>query len=306
MGIIKFEDEWDELCPIFIFNKEDIEQIATGVLIDIWDNTYLLTASHVVDHFYIEKKELYIPTKKGFEPISGVYNHSHLKEGESRDDDNIDFSFFKLSNELKSNLIDFEPIKENKINLSIDFTLDDKYKESNQLITRNYIKESTNYLKNNYASFNDNQLEQFASIISDITIVFAGYPISKSKNKNNITTSEIVYYHGRAVEKSKYETLMLNYNINIIAESGKHGSMNKDYVKSISPKKTGISGGGIYKIVKGNNGFHDRKLIGIGHTKKDKEHLLIGTNINYCLSQIYKREKYKKKYNKTLERNSLP
>lgn len=77
-----------------------------------------------------------------------------------------------------------------------------------------------------------------------------------------------------------------------MAEFGKNGSMNKDYVKSTPPQKTGISGGGIYKIIKSNDGFHDRELIGIGHTKKDKQHLLIGTNINYCLSQIYKQERY--------------
>lgn len=290
MGIIKFKDEWDELCPIFIFNQEEIEQIATGVLIEIWNNTYLLTASHVIDHFYIEKKELYIPTKNGFELISGIYHHSHLQEGESRDDDNIDFSFFKLSNELKSNLVDFEPIQENKINLSIDFTLNEKYKRHNQLLTKNYIKKSNTFIKNNHTNFNHNLLENYTSTISDITIIFAGYPISKSKNKNNKTYSEIVYYHGSAVEKSEYETFSLNYKINIMAEFGKYGSMDKDYVKFISPKKTGISGGGIYKIVKGNNGFQNRELIGIGHTKKDKQHLLIGTNINYCLSQIYKQE----------------
>lgn len=213
MGIIKFKDEWDELCPIFIYNQENIEQIAIGVLIDIWNNIYLLTASHVVDHFYIEKKELYIPTKNGFEPISGVYNHSHLKEGELREDDYIDFSFFKLSNELKLNLIDFVPLKENKINLSIDFTLNDKYKKSKLLLTKDYIKRSSNYIKDNYTNFNDNLSEQFASIISDITIIFAGYPISKSKSKDNITYSEIFYYHGCAVEKSIYEKLSLNDKI---------------------------------------------------------------------------------------------
>ena len=293
MGIIKFQDEWDELCSIFIYNENDIEQIGTGVLIDIWNNTYLLTASHVVDHFYIDKKELYIPTKNGFEPISGTYNYSHLNKGESRNDDNIDFSFFKLSNELILNLIDFDPIKENKINFSIDFTLNDKYKKIKQLVEKKDIKNNINYLQNNYTNLDDKLIGQYSSNISDITITFAGYPKSKSKSKsrNNINTSEIVYYHGGAVDKSEYEMLKLNYDINIIAEFGKYGSMNKDYIKSIAPKKTGISGGGIYKIVKGNNGFYDRELIGIGHTKKDRQNLLIGTNINYCLSQIYKQEK---------------
>lgn len=290
MSIIEFQNEWDELCPIFIYNEENIEQIATGVLIDIWNNTYLLTASHVVDHFYLGKKELFIPTKNGFERISGLYIHSHLKEGESRDNDVIDFSYFKLSDDLKQNLIYFVPLQENQINLSVDFTLDEKYQKYHHLLTKNNVRDSNNYFRNNYASFTDNILEQFTSIISDITITFAGYPITKSKTKNNMTYSEIVYYHGGSVEKSVYDKLSLNHNINIVAQFGKHGSMDKNYFKIISPNKTGISGGGIYKIIKGNNGFCDRELIGIGHTKKDKEHLLIGTNINYCLSQIYKQE----------------
>jgi hypothetical protein len=291
LGIVKFKDEWDELCPIFIYNNKNIEQVGTGVLIDIWENTYLLTASHVVDLFYIEKKELYIPTKNGFELISGTYNHSHLIKGESRINDNIDFSFFKLSTELKLNLVDFKPLQKNKINLSIDFTLSDKFKKFNKLLTRNNIKNTNVYLKNNYSNFSDNIVEQYASTISEIIITFAGYPISKSKSKNNITYSEIFYYHGGAVEKSIYKSLLLDYNINIIAQFGKHGSMGKNYIKINPPKKNGISGGGIYKIIKGSDGFHDRELIGIGHTKKDKQHLLIGTNINYCLSQIYKQEK---------------
>ena len=40
---IKFDSEWDELCPIFrkVDNYKAFEQIGTGVLIDIWDNILL-------------------------------------------------------------------------------------------------------------------------------------------------------------------------------------------------------------------------------------------------------------------------
>lgn len=46
---IKFEEEWDEICPIFrqIDHYKTYEQIARGVLVEICDTVYLLTASHV-------------------------------------------------------------------------------------------------------------------------------------------------------------------------------------------------------------------------------------------------------------------
>ena len=64
--------------------------------------------------------------------------------------------------------------------------------------------------------------------------------------------------------------------------------MDSNFEHSIHIKPEGISGGGVYKLIHTEEGI-DRKLIGIGHTYKNKKHLFIGTNLSLCLYVIKKR-----------------
>lgn len=84
---LKFKDEsWDELCPIFLQDNENFIQIGTGVLINIFEKVYLLTAAHVIDELYKTKTaKLLVPSINGFEYITGTLYHRHLKENESRE-----------------------------------------------------------------------------------------------------------------------------------------------------------------------------------------------------------------------------
>ena len=61
--------------------------------------------------------------------------------------------------------------------------------------------------------------------------------------------------------------------------------MDSSLTSKNAAKPHGISGGGVYKIIRTDSGF-DRELIGIGHTYKKQKHLFVGTNINYCINII--------------------
>lgn len=269
MPLITFKEEWDELCPIYIEDEDMFEQIGTGVLINIFNNIYLLTASYVIDELYKSKDNaLLIPTVNGFDSIAGTLYHKHLQENENRADDKIDFSFYKLSEEMINVLHkNFIPLAEDKINFSDDYTVEHTtdINEMNKILN---IKKVPNMMKKMHEEENyidKENVDKLNKIICEATITFAGFPNTKSKERNGIHSGEIVYYRGRGLSKQEYITHSYEKSINILAEFGKYGTMNKNFISYNSPKPQGISGGGVYKIIETENSF-DRVLIGIGHT----------------------------------------
>lgn len=290
---IKFENQWNELCPIFgrTNDYKTYEQIGTGVLLEIWDSVYLLTASHIIDSVYELDYELFIPTEDGFYPIDGELFHNSLVYGEKvknpsehRKDDNIDFSYYRLSSNFALKVSDFfEPLKEHQIDLSSNFSLDFSLKNKEKFSRASHVKNIIREFRDK--DFTDEEIDLMDDFKMDVTITFAGYPLSKTRYIDGQFRSEIVYYHSMALKHENYVESNYNPDINILALFGKYGSMDTNFNFKNSPKPKGISGGGVYKIVRTENGF-DRKLIGIGHQYVDKEHLFVGTNINHCLNLI--------------------
>ena len=284
MEKIRFDNEWDELCPIYFKQENIFEQIGTGVLINIDKKVYLLTAAHVIDNLYFENNSsLVIPTINGFNEISGTLYHKHSTKAE-RNNDHIDFSFYILSKEMVDVLHkDFVPLSSNQICFEEDYFLNIKFAD-----TKLKRKEIPKLIKNIYSGntiLSSTDVDKMNEIICDITITFAGYPNTKSKNKENICRSEIVYYHGKKVRETEYNAHGYTLKTNVLSEFGKLGSMNKEFEHYNPPQPNGISGGGIYRIIKTNNGF-DRLLIGIGHTYISKKHLFVGTSISFCMKAI--------------------
>jgi len=286
---ITFQDEWDEMCPIFIEDDGSYEHIGTGVLINIWGNTYLLTAAHIIDFKYINKEELYIPNNNGkFIKIEGDLFHNPLTWNQKREDDKIDFSYYKLNKEMVIDVVKmFKPLVEKQLCFSTTFLssvpveYSKRIEEKRASNIKNSIRESFKDMK----TWDKDEVKYYHDLQIQNGITFAGYPLTKTKRHDSITRGELVYYHGGAVHNDIYKLERLNENINILAKFGKAGSYKEEIGFVSSPKPKGISGGGIYKIVRTENGF-DRELIGIGHTYISKEHLFIGTNISYCLKLI--------------------
>ncbi len=284
----RFKDEsWDELCPIFLEDDETFIQIGTGVLINIFNSTYLLTAAHVIDELYkIESAELLIPSKDGFRYIEGTLYHKHLKENENRDNDKIDFSFYELSNNMVDILHEsLIPLNENMIELK------EKYISEIEIPTNlPKSKDMSRLLRgieSNNIKISEESIREFKNIVYDETIAFAGYPYTKSKRKKDVHSSEIAYYYGNSVNNTVYENFDCDSSTQIISEHGKRGVMNSKFELITAIKPQGISGGGVYKLFQTDEGL-DRLLIGIGHTYKKRHHLFIGTNITFCLEMIYR------------------
>lgn len=285
---MKFKDEsWDELCPIFLEDNDVFIQIGTGVLINIFDRIYLLTAAHVIDELYkTESAQLLVPTTNGFEYIMGTLYHRHLKENENRDDDKIDFSFYELSEEMIDLLHEcLIPLNENMIELK------EKYVSEIEIPANlPKSKDMSRFLRsveNNNIKISNDTINEFKKFLYGQIITFAGYPYTKSKKKGDVHSSEIAYYYGHSVSENVYEKFYYDSFTQIISEHGKTGVMNSTFELITAIKPQGISGGGVYKLIQTDKGL-DRLLIGIGHTHKKKDHLFIGTNITFCLEMIYR------------------
>jgi len=287
MEKITFKDNWDEMCPLFIRGENKYEHVGTGVLLNIWDNTYLLTASHVIDFIYVNKNELFMPNNQGvFIKIDGELFHNPLVWNQKREDDKIDFSYFKLDRKMLNQIIDIcKPLNDKQISFEKNFctNLDNKSFNLSQRTStvRNEIREYSKIIE----TFDESQIKKYNDAQIKEKIIFAGFPLTKTKNHAGFIRQEFVYYHGRAVLEKNYLDESLNTDINILSEFGKKGVYKEGVGFLNSPNPFGISGGGIYKIIRTDDGF-DRELIGIGHTYLAKKHLFVGTNLAYCLDVI--------------------
>jgi len=288
MARLKFKDIlWDELCPIYVETADDFEKIATGVLVNVFDNVFLLTASHVIDQAKKINKEIAIPTKNGLENISGTLYHRYLQENEKRDDDMLDFSWYKLAPKMIDILHeDFIPLTKEKIEISDDFTF--QHDKSVKPIPVKEMMKRMKFLYDNPTPENNEKLKYIDNFRNKSTITFAGCPNTKSKLNAISYSAEHVYYSGQGVDEDVYKLHNCTPTENIIASYGKDGTMDTDFNSTNFPKPEGISGGGIYRLIETKEGL-DRKLIGIGHTYKAKKHLFIGTNISFCLDVILQR-----------------
>jgi len=289
MEKIEFKDEWEEMCPLFIKKENDYEHIGTGVLLSIWDKTYLLTVAHIVDFVYENNQELYLPNNEGyFIKIEGKLFHNSLVYNQKRNNDKIDFSYFKLSEQMVFNIIKmFKPLVEKQICFSTNFSfnaLTKTTRNNERKRTSTVHKEIREGLKK-INSLTDEDVRKYNDIAVKINITFAGYPLNKTKRQSGTVRGEIVYYHGGAVNQDIYKKEALNENIHLVSEFGRAGAYCEDIGFSDFTKPQGISGGGVYRIIRTADGF-DRELIGIGHTYLAKKHLFIGTNIKYCLDII--------------------
>jgi len=198
----------------------------------------------------------------------------------------IDFSYFKLFPEMREILDEsLVPLTQSMIEIEDNLTF-----EFDKSLVPIKNRDMMQRMKKLYHPNNENkeELDYVKNFILSTTITFAGYPNTKTKEKANNFQAEQVFYHGSKVEKDIYQKYNCIIEDNIISKFGKKGAMNSSFESTNPIKKEGISGGGVYKLVDTEFGF-DRRLIGIGHTKKDKEHLMIGTNIKFCLDVIKKR-----------------
>ena len=86
------------ICPIFVQTKSGPEQIGSGVLLQVGEGYFLLTAAHVTEQR--RTNLLVIPSKSGFVNLFGLFSASPLPPSGSRKDDKSDVAVVRLSQDL--------------------------------------------------------------------------------------------------------------------------------------------------------------------------------------------------------------
>lgn len=110
------EDIFKSIIPIIIERNNKPEQIASGVLIEISNELFILTAAHVHDD--IKDKSILIPTKNDLIPFIGNVSYLPVPDNQ-REKDKIDISYYKFSKEWNYEFHDsISPISYSEI----DFT----------------------------------------------------------------------------------------------------------------------------------------------------------------------------------------
>jgi len=235
-------DPYDALVPVFskIEISKRVVQIGTAIFCNIWNEPFLLTAAHVTDDLH--NGTLLVPTRDGLQPIEGYMAHIDLPPELSRSKDSVDIAYYRLSTEFA-------------------FLLAHQFKPFPQ--QRNQIIDSA----------------------LDLTVCSAsGYPASKSKkNADGVFSSEIFSFRGAIADKDTYDRLDLSPDQAIIIQFSKKRAINPESMKTFAtPSLNGISGGGIFAWPAGRECSDDwslPRLVGIVHTFKEREGLIIGTTL---------------------------
>lgn len=242
-------DPYDALVPIFLETRSPnrISQIGTAVFVELHGEPFLYTAAHVTDDR--NNGNLLVPTSTGLEPIEGYMAFIDLPPEISRKHDQTDIAYYRLRSTFAANLCHhFKPLPQNRHRL---------------------IKNSM-----------------------ELTVCSAsGYPASKSgKNSEGAHQSEIFSFRGMAAQQNIYDSLGLSSTTNIVIHFSKKRAIHPDtFADYPTPSLKGVSGGGIFAWPEGKEFSDDwtlPKLIGIMHSFKEKEGLIIGSTLLPVISAI--------------------
>ena len=241
-------DPYNSLIPIFRETTipKGINQIASAVYVKNQMGYFLFTAAHVTDD--LSHSKLLVPANGFLAEIDGYVAFVDLLPEQRRDDDNIDVAYIKLSHKFSIAVSQhFEPI----------------------------------------CGRNSEVMENSSKLY---TCSVAGYPASKGKKMSGSYSSDIFAFTGMNVTESIYNEYGLSTSTNIALRFDRKYAVNPDTGESFpTPGLSGVSGGGIFAWPP-NKPFccdwSERKLVGIFHTYKKRENLLIGSTLLPFLSAL--------------------
>jgi hypothetical protein len=241
------KQQFDALCPIFV--KYNLKGKLKQFGTGVLIDISGITFLLTAAHVIDEKKygDILVPTDEGLKQIEGVFSYLDLPNNKTRREDIFDIGYYKL---------DFDFSKTLHKSLSI-INIDDVI----------FIDDAT----------------------QSVIYTFAGYPSSKSKIRPKLATSDPYFYGGYSVASEVYSKYGYDPHTHIIVKYRRHSSVNPEGEKEFPPFPEGISGGGIYVWPEDYQGQFIptmRKLVGIVHTYKKNDDLLIGTNIQAFIKCI--------------------
>jgi hypothetical protein len=242
-------DPYDSLIPVFLETEipKRVVQIGTAIFRELWGEPFLFTAAHVTDE--LKNGTLLVPTAVGLSPIDGYMAHIDIPPEFSRLDDSIDIAYYRLSTKFAIQLsLHFKPLPQG----------------------RGDIIRSAH----------------------ELTVCSAsGYPASKGKkNVDGALSSEIFSFRGVIADKDTYDRLNLSPDQAIVIHFHKKRAVHAGTMGAFpTPSLKGISGGGIFAWPPGAELSDDwslPRLVGIVHTFKEREGLIIGTTLLPVLAAI--------------------
>ena len=241
-------DPYDSLVPVFL--KTDIpkrvHQIGTAIFREFWGEPFLITAAHVTDE--LKNGVLLIPTAQGLSQIDGYLAYIDLPPEVSRREDNVDIAYYRLSSEFAAHLsYHFKPLPQGRSE-----------------IIRSAL---------------------------ELTVCSAsGYPLTKGKKNGQTYSSEIFSFRGVAARQETYDKLGLSPEYSIIIHFHKKRAVHPETMDAFpTPSLKGSSGGGIFAWPSGAELSDDWSLpllVGVIHSFKEKEGLIIGTTLVPILAAI--------------------
>lgn len=242
-------DPYDSLVPVFLETEipKRVVQIGTAIFRELWGAPFLLTAAHVTDE--LKKGTLLVPTGMGLSPIDGYLAHIDIPPEFSRLDDSVDIAYYRLSTEFATQLsYHFKPLPQGR--------------------------------------------GEIIRSARELTVCSAsGYPASKSKkNGDGVFSSEIFSFRGGIADKDTYDRLNLSPEQAIVIHFHKKRAVHPGTMDAFpTPSLKGTSGGGIFAWPPGAELSDDwslARLVGIVHTFKEREGLIIGTTLLPVLAAI--------------------
>ncbi len=233
-------DPYDSIVPVFHSNElpKRFRQIGTAIFTEINGDPFLLTAAHVTDE--LKSGELLVPTSQGLSPIEGYVAYIYLPPDIPRGTDTVDIAYYRLTARFASEL------------------------------------------SHRFTPFPQRRSRLITSAHELAVCSVSGYPASKSKKKNDGSfTSEIFSFRGGVAAEAIYQQLGFSSTENIIVHFHKKRATDPQSGKAFpTPGLNGISGGAIFAWPHGCEVSDDwslPELVGIVHTFKEKEGLIIGT-----------------------------
>lgn len=231
----------DALVPVFLETEipKRIHQIGTAIFNEFQGEPFLFTAAHVTDN--LRSGTLLVPTNEGLSPIDGYLLHSDIPTDVSRLSDNVDIAYYKLSTEFAS------------------------------------------LLSHHFKALPQNRRQIIRSTHELTVCSVSGYPASKGKKNDHVFSSEIYSFRGVVAQQETYDKLNLSPEQSIIIHFHKKRAVHPETLEAFpTPSLKGCSGGGIFAWPQGSELSDDwslPRLVGIMHTFKEKEGLIIGTTL---------------------------
>lgn len=241
-------DPYDSLVPVFLSIEipKRVLQIGTAIFRELQGEPFLLTAAHVTDE--LKNGTLLVPIEAGLSPIEGYMAHIDLPPEVSRLNDNVDIAYYRLSTQFAVQLsYHFKPLPQG--------------------------------------------CGEVIRSARELTVCSAsGYPASKGKKNGGTYSSEIYSFRGVIAQQETYDRLDLSPEQAIIIHFHKKRAVHPETRGAFpTPSLKGSSGGGIFAWPRGSETSNDwslPRLVGIIHTFKEREGLIIGTTLLPVLAAI--------------------